>query len=61
VGGLLKLIGGHMQGFQEYPKWLPIGDGVIVWNKEEENALQEQEAAEEVKPKRGRKPKNGNQ
>lgn len=40
--------------YQEYPKWLPIGDGVIVWNKEEEDALQEQETAEEVKPKRGR-------
>lgn len=43
-----------MKEFQEYPKWLPIGDGIVVWTKEEEDGLQEQETPEEVKPKRGR-------
>lgn len=50
-----------MSEFKEYPKWLPIGDGVIVWTKEEEDALQKQEASEEVAEpakKRGR-PRKG--
>ena len=40
-----------MKEFQEYPKWLPIGDGVIVWSKEEEDQHRQ---PEEEKPKRGR-------
>ena len=52
--------------FQEYPKWLPIGDGVIVWSREEENGLRQEETSEEVKAekKRGRPRKvvnDGNQ
>ena len=40
-----------MREFQEYPKWLPIGDGIIVWNREDEDKYTQ---PEEVKPKRGR-------
>lgn len=50
--------------FQEYPKWLPIGDGVIVWNKEEEDGLQEKTSEEVTEKKRGRPRKvvnDGNQ
>ena len=50
-----------MQEFQEYPKWLPIGDGVVVWSKEEEASKRE---ITEEKPKRGRPRKevtNGDQ
>lgn len=41
--------------FKEYPKWLPIGDGVIVWSKEEEDGLRKEETPKEVtEKKRGR-------
>ena len=41
--------------FKEYPKWLPIGDGVIVWSKEEEDGLRQEETPKEVtEKKRGR-------
>ncbi len=49
-----------MQEFHEYPKWVHVGDGVIVWSREEEDALRKKEAPEEVKPKRGRPKKEVN-
>ena len=42
-----------MKEFQEYPKWLPIGDGVIVWSREEEDSMRHEEPPKEEK-KRGR-------
>lgn len=35
-----------MKAFQEYPKWINIGDGVIVWSKEEEDQLTQRKPEE---------------
>lgn len=45
--------------FKEYPKWLPIGDGVIVWSKEEEDGLRKEETPKEVTPKEVTEKKRG--
>lgn len=44
-----------MHEFQEYPKWVQTegADGVVVWNKEEEEMVTGKKEAEEPK-KRGR-------
>jgi hypothetical protein len=39
--------------FQEYPKWIPVGDGLIVWSREEEEAHQ----IKEPEPKKRGRPK----